>query len=296
MGVSTQSKEVIFFAVRLDVLLLAGFSEQDFEEKILAMFKVMASNHPCVDLDELLLAEGDPFVLAMKDRERAQHQVALSSSRPRSGTCHKWVDKISLASSSRTFWQDGDEMSFPGYLLLPDRLKELLDSWQCRFPDDRVQVWNLSQSALIAGEGYSPCLTPGAYMWLPHRGRRMYGREAMSFQALHVKQWDDVTTNDGLLFDMAGNAFCAVSVLPVQLMALFVLGRLELGMGSGQGLPPGTSAASAQQVQVGSSRGRSARADARTRSRSRSPSDAEEIWHLGSSSRDVGGRGGLKLD
>ena len=137
-------------------------------------------------------------------------------------------------------WKSSFSESYPSYVLLPDRCKDLLDSMGCKLPDSRVGSWNVSQTAIITGQQHrSPCLHPGALMWLPHRGRRMYGREAVGLQGMHLSHeaWERLDVliqraglaSDRLFWDLAGNAFCTVSVLPMQVIAMLVLARYELG-------------------------------------------------------------------
>eukprot|EP00969_Alexandrium_andersonii_P170146 7522896-Alexandrium_andersonii.AAC.1 len=86
-----------------------------------------------------------------------------------------------------------------------------------------VDVTQQADRCFLGWDGMLPTVTPGAKVWLtsagdagPDRPRVMTGREALAAQAFPVEQLSsDVlaaafgeSPTDGLMQDLAGNAFC----------------------------------------------------------------------------------------
>lgn len=248
-GFPQDRPRLFFLAIRRDVLACAGITDVCFEEYARGLVSALADNHPAVDFNSCLLPEHDPFVMRMKisELDEIDRRGRLPLTRPRSNHCGKWVEKHKhlAANCCRSNWDDALTEAYPAFRLLPDRVKDLLDIHSCAFPDRRVGAWNVSQTQAILGKGHCTCITPKALFWLPHRGRRMYGREAMTLQGMYMKDWDSVAdiADDKLLMELAGNAFCTISVLPLQMALLTILAR---SLGGRCGLPRNPTASSSE--------------------------------------------------
>jgi site-specific DNA-cytosine methylase len=227
-----------FLAILSSRLDACGRSKAWFADLCKRCFEAMRVGHPCLPLDELLYDESDHFALEMKDRERATLAARAERIGTRTAKVERWVHKHKELSSAcaSTAWRDCLAEHYPGYLLLSDRCKDLLDHEGCQFPHPRPLVLNISQTKASGGIGHVPCLTPGGIFWVAHRARQLYGREALQCQGLYVSDWqalvrpdpqhDELT--DALFADMAGNAFCTVSVLPVQMLGLLLIAETEI--------------------------------------------------------------------
>lgn len=236
-GFPQDRPRLFFLAIRRDLLARQGITDSRFEGYAHGLVSALADKHPAVDFDSCLLPEDDDFAMQMKksDLQEIDRRALMPFKRARTSNCGNWVEKHKelAANSCRSNWNDNLTESYPAYRLLPDRIKDLLDFHSCAFPDPRVGAWNVSQSQPTLGKGHCPCITPKALFWLPHRGRRMYGREAMSLQGMYMSDWGSVAdiADDRFLMELAGNAFCTVSMLPLQMALLATLARF-LGVSS----------------------------------------------------------------
>lgn len=237
VGFPQERPRLYFLGVQKALLADAGWSRDRFCSYVTSLVACMQVGHPHLDLDDVLSSEQSEYILRRKAHERAALAKRCSRSlyRRRSETDvpRKWVEKHRASSATCTIshWDDSKAGDYPAYMMLPDRIRDLLDHWECKFPDTRKAVLNCSQSTLSVGIGHAPTLTPQGFFWLTHRGRPLYGREMLALQGLFLgeDEWskvEDVATEE-LLQDLAGNAFNAVSALPIQLTLLLLLSKLD---------------------------------------------------------------------
>lgn len=88
----------------------------------------------------------------------------------------KW-QRASSASAADCQWKAELGTTYPEYVRLPDRMKELLTMRQISYPHPTKCVLNLSQGEVSKAEGYTPCLTPQGFFWLAWKCREMRGVE-----------------------------------------------------------------------------------------------------------------------
>lgn len=266
-GFPHDRQRLYFLAVRNDIAQAAGFlGEEAFQQYIRRALETMAQDAPQIPLDDVLFSERHDYILGMKAEERRQAKQLRHPDEAHLGSRKRLLRRASSTGSeprawvvkhrqhatacASTAWRDEYSDTYPAYLLLSPRIQDLLDIMQCGFPDSRIGVWNLSQSDAIPRANVCPCITPNAIMWLPHRGRRLCGREALCLQGLWVSNWNAIAecTSDKLLFELAGNAFNTVSALPIVLLGLVVLSKAcdsaalaaRSMSGGGSSTPPGT--------------------------------------------------------
>ena len=153
-------------------------SEQDVEEYCGKILTTLQQGHSTMNIDEFLMSEDDPYLLADKKRrldDLAQNQ-ARCSKRLRTMCAQvdkpKWVGKQSAwygsrTAASHTHWKPELSCRYPEHKILTDRELEMLDTHAIRFPDDRKLSIELSQSkAGIVGPGFTPIMLPmGAHVF-----------------------------------------------------------------------------------------------------------------------------------
>jgi site-specific DNA-cytosine methylase len=191
VGLPQDRPRLYFMLLRSRDHMLHGTSSDTVAAFAQGAMSAIKAGHPLVPLDRILYDEEHPYICKMRalERDLVAHRQ-LSSSRPSASSTQKWVEKhrTSAMSCSRSHWTDSLAESMPGYLLLPDRQKDLLDLHGVRFPEAVPSIMNLSQGHLIGGKrcNVSPTITPGGYFWVAHRGRRLYGREALHLQGIFL--------------------------------------------------------------------------------------------------------------
>jgi hypothetical protein len=89
-------------------------------------------------------------------------------------------------------------------------------------------LYNLSQSKVGKHQGYSNTVSPGMVLWLGHRARLGYARDKFQLQGMWISDWSKVShLSESQLSDMAGNAWCIASCLPMQLLAMMAVAHLQ---------------------------------------------------------------------
>ena len=153
----------------------------------------------------------------------------------------KWVVEhraLFAHSKARSAWVGSaeQELCFPEWLLLPDRIRDLMDEAGIQFPHPVEQLAEFSQTKVAVGCG---ALIPKARRWVAHLARELAGLEALWIQGIWIEpeadgDGDDIDEvafwnewPDRLSFDMAGNAFSAFVVVVWCLVMLCVLAFLH---------------------------------------------------------------------
>jgi site-specific DNA-cytosine methylase len=225
---------VYFLCFRLDLLRAACVDCSSVCQLCASIYAVMSEGHDMADIDDFLVQDSHSYIQARKkcaleQVERKRNSIGLGSS----GGVPKWVckhrDRSESCSSSH--WDDGLTATHPCFPNLPDRCKDLLEHRGIQFPHPTKLVLNVSQSGVTGGEAVAPTITPHAIVYLAHRMRICYGRDALALQGLYIpdagyEQLDRIAT-DAQQFDLAGNAFNTASFTPAALACLLVLAKLH---------------------------------------------------------------------
>jgi hypothetical protein len=230
-GFPQDRPRIYFLLFRADLVALAGLTRLDIEHLVLEIYDCVSAEHPRLSVDDVLVPEDHPYIFAMKEKARSDYKARLAKLK-KPDTIHKWVSKHRATSSvcRASHWRDELAEDFPGFLLLPNRCQDLLDCRGVQFPSEEKLMLNVSQSKLTCALDHVGTVTPKAMIWAAHRGRLCYGRDAMALQAIWISdsQYSALSNvvTDNQLFDLAGNAFCAVDCVVVQLVAVLVASRL----------------------------------------------------------------------
>lgn len=84
-----------------------------------------------------------------------------------------------------------------------------------------------SQSVPSRQTTHIGALMPNVTIWVGQRGRLLTGVEAMALQGIHVPGAGALPFTDAQWYDLAGNAFCLASCLPVQMIGVLVFACLR---------------------------------------------------------------------
>ena len=256
-GWPTSRRRLYFVGVRRSLLPLESSgvcseemytSLDDFCSGVLTAFRTGFAD---VDPDTLLLSENSPLVR----QSFRDHQTKLQNSQQprklnerlvqggkrgvyRKGCPRqegKWVGKHKVMAETRhhivkarSNWiPEVHDNMFPHWRNLPLRDKDLLDFAGISFPDNRKLLINTSQTEYTAG---SPIITPGGQYWIAWRSRMLLGCEALAFQCLYLEPvafHDFDWKEQGLLQDLAGNAFHGLCVLESTLLLLCLRAHID---------------------------------------------------------------------
>ena len=227
-----------FVLVRLALVEAAGCSVESIKQLLATVLTCFLARHPPADLDSFFLSEDHPEVLQQKAKDAATLRHMTSAEcmpEPHKAGRLKWVPKHEergLRNASSSNWRPAGHVArFPAFARLGPRMQELLEDLGVEFPSESRGLYNMSQST-VSGGSVSPTVTPGMILWLSHRGRLAQCREKAALQGLWLsdEQWSAILTvmSPSQVCDLAGNAFCTAVVVPSQLTAFTVLGRLRV--------------------------------------------------------------------
>ena len=129
--------------------------------------------HGAFAFDDFLLPASDPYVERQR-REAAAERERRRAARapPAAATVAKWIAKhAQMKDTTRSHYTDELAEQFPEFDLLPDRIKDLLDKQNIRFPDDRRLVLEYSQSKVSVTRDEVSTLRPKGGIWLAFFGK-----------------------------------------------------------------------------------------------------------------------------
>ena len=227
-----------FVGIRLDLVEAAGWTDAGMQDWITNLERCISSGHRKVDVDSFLLPESDSFVMAVKSQKlqqflaRHEDSGAARARRSQQKSMQKWV--LKHRSVNRRVYRAACSVDnleqFPHYAMLPDRIKDLLDCSGIAVPHNQKLLMEVSQSSCSIGHGHCLTVTPKGFVWLAHRGRSLLGREALRLQGVHIPDLSMLEDlfSDTQLHDLAGNAFCIASCMPVQLVVCLALANVSL--------------------------------------------------------------------
>ena len=259
-GFPQDRQRLYFMVVRADLVAAAGITAEVLKVFMQNLLHALKPGHARFHFDDALVPDDDPYVVRMLAAARQHFEASRNALKPRAPGVPAWVrrncEQIATQAGAGSHWQGSLADQCPSYLALPDRCKAMLDRWGCAFPDERRAALQLSQSQMYGGEvWYTPTLTPGSVLWITHRGRLCFGRDSLRLQGLWIPDsvYDSLPDeiSDTLLCDLAGNAFCTVSVLTAQLLVMTTVAKLSEMKAArfAATLPPSVSTASPESTQ-----------------------------------------------
>ena len=189
----------------------------------------VASMHiPTRELSEFLLPDGHPLLM----------QTTVSSKTVKGKTrkeTKKEPDNLTVASWEQDHMEAFAEcqLDWPPrtsdlHAYLPRRKQELVALYSHLCPPGQRRIDDINMSVFFGSPGTDllPCIVSSCTMWLTDKGRgicrELHGAELMSIQGWAVSEQLLENPVHEELKDMAGNAFCAFTLVPV-LIALFSL-------------------------------------------------------------------------
>ena len=235
-----QIRERLFiWGFRKEEVETTFMSEQDIEEYCGKILTTLQQGHSTMEIDEFLMSEDDPYLLADKKRrldDLDKNQARQTKRLLGRTTCSqvdnpKWVGKQSdwygsKTAASHTQWKPELSCRYPEHKILTDRELETLDAHDIAFPDSRKLSIELSQSKPgIVGPGFTPIVLPRGRMYLAWLVRFLRGPEALALQGIHLPPEVRNKFDSALLNDLAGNAFATPCVLAICIVQLAVLSR-----------------------------------------------------------------------
>ena len=230
-----------FLGIHTSLIIDSGVDEKVVKDRMLKMELAMRRGHPAVGIDSVLVADDTPYISSFSVAAKAKvEQKPRSHIDPKTEkivrkNTPKWVKKHATL-RAQTHLRRGPSVdeewlrAQPEYLVLPDRVKDMLDIHGLAKTDVPCLV-EVSQSSVNFKEGAAMTVTPQGMIWISHRARLCRARDRMAIQGLFLSSDDyavleqkEITERQ--LQDLAGNAFCTASALPAALVVMITMGGL----------------------------------------------------------------------
>ena len=250
-GVPIQRERIYILGIPRELFVGSGVSFA-FARKVAREVLDAALVSSVRDLEDFMLPETHPDILSMKDR--ASNLTKCRLGQPRSSKAG-WpeVHAQLLEQKGIPWWlspipEDRVLRDYPCLKLLNFRQLEILRLHSIPFPDTQGRTIDVSQGmsrCRVKSKTKAAIVTPASSIYLASRCRTACGREDLAFQCIHYGERQErlAEFEDGLIRDLAGNAWETTCAGVMMLAQQVILGLLAAGARAAQSEQPAALAA-----------------------------------------------------